>query len=395
MAPPKEKHRTDATGQATTASTASTEANAQGLPALRAAATPPSSTPARRIWLWAAAVLVAAGIGSLLYLQLWVEQPLAVSVETVTEGRTTRVLAVNGQIAARHSVDVRALVGGRLAEMKMKEGDSVAQSAVLARIDAAGQQASVQQAVAVLDAALIAQARAEDALTRAEALGANIARIELEAAERALQTAIQDVARATAQVDQAQVLFNNHAVRAPMAGTILVLNVDPGQSIDPTTILMTIADLDDLIVEADVDETYATQITAGLPALLQLSGEDAPRTGRVDFVSQRVDAATGGLALRLGFDAPVRAPVGLTVTTNIIVDDRAEAITVPRAAITETPEGPVVFVVNDGIAFARAVTVIDWPAARLIVTEGLAPGEVLITDATGLADGQAVQVTVP
>lgn len=392
MAPPKEKHRTGATGQATTAST---EANTQGLPALRAAATPPSSTPERRIWLWAATALVAAGIGFVLYLQLWVEQPLAVSVETVTEGPTMRVLAVNGQIAARHSVDVRALVGGRLAEMTMKEGDSVAQSAVLARIDAAGQQASVQQAVAVLDAALIAQARAEDALERAEALGLNIARTELEAAERALQTAIQDVARATAQVDQAQVLFNNHTIRAPMAGTILVLNVDPGQSIDPTTILMTIADFDDLIVEADVDEAYATQIRAGLPALLQLAGEDAPRAGRVDFVSQRVDAATGGLSLRLGFEAPVRAPVGLTVTTNIIVDDRAEAITIPRAAITETPEGPVVFVVSNGIALARAVTVIDWPAARLIVTEGLVPGEVLITDATGLADGQAVQVTVP
>ena len=91
----------------------------------------------------------------------------------------------------------------------------------------------------------------------------------------------------------------------------------------------------------------------------------------------------------------MRAPVGLTVTTNIIVDERAEAITVPRGAIAETAEGATVFVVSNDMAEARAVTVIDWPAARLIVTEGLAPGDVLITDATGLVDGQPVRVTVP
>jgi len=392
MAPKTKENDSDATAQA---QTAATEATGQGLPALRAAAAPSPPAPARRAWLWVAAALVAAGIGAALYLQPWVARPVAVPVETVTEGPATRVLAVNGQIAARHSVDVRALVGGRLAEMTMEEGDSVAQGAVLARIDAAGQRASVQQAVAVLDAALIAQARAEDALARAEALGANIARTELEAAARALQTATQDVARATAQVDQAQVIFDNHTIRAPMAGTVLALHVDAGQAIDPATILMTIADLDDLIVEADVDEAYATRITQGLPALLQLAGEDTPRPGRVDFVSQRVDAATGGLSLRLGFDTPVRAPVGLTVTTNIIVDERAEAITVPRGAIAETAEGATVFVVSNDMAEARAVTVIDWPAARLIVTEGLAPGDVLITDATGLVDGQPVRVTVP
>ncbi len=258
----------------------------------------------------------------------------------------------------------------------MEEGDSVAQGAVLARIDAAGQQAS-------RSAGGRGAGRRPDragprpgcADPRARRWAPNIARTELEAAERALQTAMQDVARATAQVDQAQVIFDNHTIRAPMAGTILVLNVDPGQSIDTATVLMTIADLDDLIVEADVDEAYATRITTGLPALLQLAGEDAPRAGRVDFVSQRVDAATGGLSLRLGFDAPVRAPVGLTVTTNIIVDERAEAITVPRAAVSATTDGAVVFVVHNDVAEARAVTVIDWPAARLIVTEGLAPGD--------------------
>ena len=108
-------------------------------------------------------------------------------------------------------------------------------------------------------------------------------------------------------------------------------------------------------------------------------------------MSRRVDAATGGLAVELSLDAVVRAPVGLTVSTNIVVDERSAAITAPRAAI----DGEAVFVVIDGVATRRPVAVIDWPAARLIVTEGLEPGDALITDAAGLADGQAVRVTAP
>lgn len=158
---------------------------------------------------------------------------------------------------------------------------------------------------------------------------------------------------------------------------------------------MTIADLGQLVVETDVDEAYATQIRADMPAVLQLTGETAIREGRVSDVSRRVDAATGGLAVRLVFDEPVTAPVGLTVTANIVIDRRDAALTVPRTAVLNEDGKPAVLVVADGIARLRPINVIEWPAARLIVTEGLAPGDVLILDATGIADGQSVRVEQP
>jgi len=361
-----------------------------GVPALRPEPVAPARARARR-WPWVAALVLAIAGAVVLYLQPWSEGPVPVTVETVERGPVTRVLAVNGRIAAVHSVDIRALVGGTLGDLPVAEGDTVDEGDMLARIDSAGQQAVVRQAVAGLDAALVAEARARDALDRAEALGVNISRTEREAAERALMTARQDVARATAQVDQAQVQLEDHTMRAPMAGTVLSLNVEPGQAIDPATVLMTIADLDRLIVETDVDEAYATQIREGQSATLQLSGEAETREGRVGFVSQRVDPDTGGLAVKLSFDQPLRAPVGLTVTTNIVVERHEDAITAPRAAI----EDGAVYVVVDGLALRRPVSVIDWPAERLVVTEGLAPGDVLITDAEGLSEGRMVKVAVP
>jgi RND family efflux transporter MFP subunit len=373
----------------------SAQASAQRLPAVRPPPASPVPRPSRRIWVWLVGLVLAAGAGLGLYLQPWSGSPASVAVETVTLAPVTRVLAVNGRIEPLHSVDVRAQVSGTLDDLPVVEGDSVRSGGIVARIDSTAQQAVLRQAIAGLDAALVVQAQAQATLERTRALGANVARTALENAESAAQMAAQDVARMTALVDQAQIQLGHFTVRAPMTGTVLSRNVELGQSIDPSTVLMTIADLGQSRVETDVDEAYATQIRAGMSAVLQLTGETATREGRVTFVSQRVDPATGGLAVKLAFDTPVTAPVGLTVTANIVIDRQDAALTVPRTAIRTENGGTSVLVVKEGIAQLRPVTVIDWPASRLIVTDGLVPGDVVILDATGIADGQRVRVEHP
>ncbi|MCG6116185.1 MAG: efflux RND transporter periplasmic adaptor subunit [Mesorhizobium sp.] len=334
-------------------------------------------------------------LASALYFQPWVSEALPVAMEVVEPAPVTRVLAVNGRIAAQHSVDVRSLVSGSLSHILVTDGQAVRAGGELARIDASTQQAVVRQAVAGLDAALVAQGQAAAALARAEALGANAPRVARDDAASAVETAAQEVARLTALVEQAQIQLGNFTIRAPMTGTVLALNVDPGQNVDPSTVLLTLADLSRLIVETNVDEAYATQIRVGMPAVLQLSGDTALHDGRVSFVSQRVDAGTGGLAMKLAFEEAVTAPVGLTVTANIIVDRRDAAITAPRAAIRTVGDRTTAFVIVDGVAETRSVKVIDWPAARLIVTEGLSPGDVLILDAADIVDRQSVRVVQP
>jgi len=130
----------------------------------------------------------------------------------------------------------------------------------------------------------------------------------------------------------------------------------------------------------------------GQPAVLQLAGDTGTHQGHVNFVSNRVNEATGGLAIKISFDAPVAAPVGLTVTTNIIVDQRDAALTVPRTALVN---GDAVFVAEGGVARRQPVTVVEWPAARLIATSGLEEGTAVIVDATGITDGQPVAVDEP
>lgn len=354
-----------------------------------------ASVKTRRLWLWGAAVLACLALATLAYSQFWMLRAQLVVVEIANLAPVTRVLAVNGRIAAIHSVDVRPIVSGTLETLSVAEGDNVAEDQILGLINADNQNAIVRQALAGLDAALVAERQATETYDRMVNLGGNVARTVLETSEHAVQSAAQEVVRQTALVDQASIALKNHTIRAPISGTVLVLNVDVGQIMDPSTNLLTLADLHELVVETDVDESYARQIAQGQPAVLQLAGETSTHAGHVNFVSTRVDIATGGLAVRIAFDEPLTAPVGMTVTTNIVVEQRAAALTLPRSAIVAGEAGTGFFVAEGGKAHLRPVTVVDWPAARLIVTTGLSEGEMVIIDATGLDDGEPVDVALP
>jgi RND family efflux transporter MFP subunit len=358
------------------------------VPALRPAKLAPA--PKRRFWLWMVSGLMAVVLVAVGYTQVWMTGPPVVTLEVARMAPVTRLLAVNGRIAAVNSVDIRPVVTGGLTAIAVSEGDLVQTGQILAQVDAAAQNANVRQAAAGLDAALVTQQQAIEGYERALALGPRIATAVLETNAHVVQTAAQDVARQSAALEQAQVILANHTIRAPRAGTIVALEAELGQLASPTTPLLTLADLSDLVVEADVDEAYATQIAVGQPAVLQLAGEANNRDGRISFVSALVDVATGGLAVKISFDDPVLAPIGLTVATNIIVESRAAALSVPRTALRTDADGTGILKVRDDRAVFQPVKVVDWPAARLIVTAGLAEGDVVITDPTGVESGQFV-----
>ena len=149
----------------------------------------------RRWGLWFG-LAVAAGLGSwMFYAQPWQAHMVPVVVEIVAPGPVTRVLAVNGRIAASRSVAVRSTVAGTLVPPLADEGDKVARDDVLARLDDTSQQAAVRQAVAALDQGLVAQTQARETLARAEALRTSVPRVTLDDARRAVERAEQEVGR--------------------------------------------------------------------------------------------------------------------------------------------------------------------------------------------------------
>ena len=344
-------------------------------------------------WRWMigiAAVLIISG-GLFYYFQPFSTKAINVTVETVNSGPVTRILAVNGRIAAMHSVEVRASVSGTLAALPIAEGANVRLGDVLARLDTTAQDAIVRQSRASLNSGRVAESLANNNYKRLAALKGVVTRSAIETSESNARSAAEDVRRLAALFDQAEIQLAKFTVLAPISGTVLSIDSSIGQLVVPSIALVTLADLSQLIVETDVDEAYSTQIKDRMPVVLKLVGENKTRNGKVNLVARNVDIATGGLAIQIAFDEPVIAPVGLTVTMNIVVDKQDSALSVPRAAIVIDAAGSSVFVVESGIARKCAVTVIDWPADRLIVTGGLKTGEAVIADATGIVDGQRVE----
>lgn len=336
---------------------------------------------------WAVAALligVSLGGGSLWWTRAN-SLPVVVT-ETARLGPVTRVLAVNGKIAAQDQVQIKPTVGGTVLEVMAREGDVVAKGAVLAQIDPGQQQAIVAAARAAVMQGQTRQTQAAASHARARDLGPVMPRATLDEAFNTLQAAQQEVARLQAVLDQAVIQLSRFQVLAPISGTVIARSVDLGQLADTQTPMFTLADLSVLTVDTTVDEAYAADIALGQSALLQLVGSREILAGKVRFAAPRIDTTTGGRAVTIGFDAPLSAPVGMTVTANIIVDQR-QALTVPRAAL----QGDAVFRKIGRVARLTPVSVIEWPAARLIVTQGLTAGDQVIIDAAGLVDGQGVR----
>lgn len=352
---------------------------------------PSSPVRKRRRGWWLLLLLVIAAAGAYAgIMRPWEPKPTSVPTETLALGPVSQVLAVNGRIAAHKSVTVRAAVSAQALSVNTDTGDTVTSGDRLVLLDAALVEAQVAQARAALEAQQVNQRQAEVTAERTRALGDNAARSALETADLALAAAVNETGRLAAALEQAERQLEQYTILAPMSGVILSRGVDEGQLVDPQTQLFVIADTSILVVDTDVDELYSSRVKEGLSALLKPVGASVPVEGQVTFAAPTVDSSTGGRAIRIAFNEPVSLPVGLTVNANIIVDQIDEALSVPRAAILTEGANSHVFVIEDGVAVTRPISFNDWPAERVIVTEGLRVGDVIILDPAAVADGDLV-----
>lgn len=349
------------------------------------------SSPRRRSrFLWIAGILIAAVGGYLVWQRPWEPNETEVPVEEVATGPMSLVLAVNGNVTARSEVPVRSAVVGKALRVNAAVGSSVKAGDVLVEIDSAVAGSQLDQARAALDAQRVREEQAQRALERARALGSNVPRSNLEDAELALTAATNETARLLAALEQTERQREQYTIRAPIDGTVLSRGVDIGQLVDTQTELFVVADTEDPVVETTVDEQFSSRVEIGQEAHLLPVGRSIASTGTLIFVAPTVDSATGGREIRIAFDTAQQLPIGLTVNANLIVQEFEDAISIPRTAIIVEGAEAHVKLVEDGVAVSRPITFNDWPAERVVVTEGLQPGQFVILDPELAEEGEAV-----
>ena len=215
-----------------------------------------------------------------------------------------------------------------------------------------------------------------------------------------------DVARES--VDSAQVQLDNTIVRAPFSGVITVKAAQPGEMISPIsagggsirTGIGTVVDMDSLEIQVDVNEAYINRVQPGQPVEAVLNAYPEWKIpARVIAIVPTADRSKATVKVRIALDerdARIVPDMGVRVA---FLEERAAAsappvaagVLVPAAAIRKDGGTEVVYVVKDGKAQRRAVTLGGTVGDSRQVRGGVSAGERVIVEAPAeLEDGAEV-----
>ena len=279
-----------------------------------------------------------------------------------------------GRLYAVESVDVRPRVSGYLQSVHFIEGSIVNKGDLLYIIDPRPYQAVLDQARADLTRAKATVDLAENDLARAERLYKSRAISEEEVDSRSNQKreALASVEAAKAAVYAAELDVEFTHVKSPITGRISRTQITQGNIVTggdfQSTLLTTIVSLDPIYVYFTADEQsvlhYTRMDMAGTressrvkanPLLLRLADEDEyMHEGKMDFVDNQIDLATGTMRARGVVDNPDYLLVpGMFADVKLLGEGPYETLLIPDAAINIDQTIQFVYVVGDNNTVER------------------------------------------
>ncbi len=180
-------------------------------------------------------------------------------------------------------------------------------------------------------------------------------------------------------------------ISAPRSGVVMRRGVTVGTAIDPSTEIVTIADLSRVWVLAEVPEFSAAQIKIGTSATLTFAASGrAPFKADVEFVYPTLTEGTRTVRVRLAIansDGKLRP--GLFGTAEFSAPPR-DALTVARDAVVYTGETQHVFVrAESGAIEPRSVKIGARVGERIEIVEGLSPADQVVTTGVFLIDSES------
>lgn len=320
--------------------------------------------PGRR-WRWfaAAGALIAIGVvGAVLF--FGPAEEVRYQTAKVERGSLTVTVTATGTLQPTNQVDVGSELSGIIKTVEADFNDTVKVGQVLARLDTARLESQVVQSEAALRSA---QAKVREAavnedemrrrLKRAQELFARnfVSEEALVTAEAAHQRAVATLESVKSQVEQTRAALevdrtnlSKAVIRSPINGTVLARKVEPGQTVAASfqaPVLFTLAeDLTKMELHVDVDEADVGEVKTAQSATFTVDaypGQAFP--SKVSDVRNAAKTVSGVVTYEtvLSVDnASLLLRPGMTGTANITVNQFADAVLVPNAALRFTPPAP-------------------------------------------------------
>jgi membrane fusion protein, multidrug efflux system len=336
--------------------------------------------------------------------------PPAVTVVPVANREVTDTAEFVGRVVAINKVEIVARVPGFIEERTFTEGQEVKKGDLLFRIEQATYKALVDQQLAAVAKARATEANAVLQLERGKELGRslNISQSTIDQRAADAGTAKADVMVAQAALEQAKINFDYTEIHSPIDGRIGLANFTVGNLVGPSSgSLATIVSYDPIYVIFQASErdiiAYKRRVAAegGPHVVVHLKLPDGSvyqQPGMSNFLDVQAANTTDTVAVRAQFPNSdgLLIPGGVLGVT---VERGApkSALIVPQAAVQVDQAGRYVLLVDDAKKVElRRITTGAEQGSDIVVTSGLKPGELVITEGIQkVRPGQVVSAAPP
>ena len=363
-----------------------------------------------------------------------------VEVGLVEEGPIEQSIVVSGRVQAPNRIEIGSVITGRVVRVLVEEGAVVAPGQALIQLESAELQAALAQAsaaeagAAARDAGVreLTQPQAADNVAQAEAQF-NFAEAELkryrvlrdkgfisdsrlQEQERQLHIAKSQLAtartgaraqdsngvqarEATVKLQEARAAHQlavaklaQATIRAPVAGTVLVRAVEPGDIVSPEKRLLVINSRGETRLTAQIDEKNLPYLRIDQPA--RASSEAFPErnfAAKLYYISPGVDITRGSVEARFRVSEPpdyLRADMTVSIDIGIARKDRA--LTAPLDALRENGSERSVQLVRDGRVQSVRIESGVRGSRRFEIISGVTAGDRLLLG-RGITDGSRVR----
>ena len=345
-------------------------------------------------------------------------QPAAPMLPTVTVAEAigreiTEWDEFTGRLEAVNTVEVRPRVSGYVSSVRFREGTLVRKGDVLFQIDPRPFQAEADRLRAELQRAHSTQRRAQSELERAKRLTTENAMAGEEFDRRAsfAEEVVAQIAGVEAALRAAELNLEFTRVVAPISGRVGRAIVTPGNLVSSgpgeATLLTTVVSLDPMYAAFDADEQTFLEhaeaarnggaaARASRPVRMALAGDESfGREGRLQFLDNQLDPATGTIRIRAVFDNKDGALTpGLFVRLQMPGRRAYRATLVEDRAVGTDLDKRFVYTVDDkGIVAARPVTLGPIVDGLRVVRTGVNAGDaVIVNGVQRVRPGAQVQV---
>ncbi|MEZ5318495.1 MAG: efflux RND transporter periplasmic adaptor subunit [Vicinamibacterales bacterium] len=335
----------------------------------------------------------------------------AMTVATAAAGRRQIIdyTSVVGNLIGALTVDVVPRVAGRIESVGVQLGDRVTKGQPIVKIEDREYKLQISQAEANLQVNEANVTQRENDLKVAESTAARVqamfdqglqskqnledAQARVNSLKSQLLATQSQLVQTQARIDELKVTLSNTSVASPVDGFVSRRNLDPGAFAGANTVILSVVDISTVRLVANIVERDFKRVKPGVEARVEVDAFPGEHfTGQVSRVAPVFDPTTRTATIEIEVPNPgFRLKPGMYARVRLTVEQKPNALAVPRNAVVDVDGQRGVFLIEESTARFHAVTTGLSDGEYIEVIDGLNDGErVVTTGALALRDGDRI-----